>query len=58
MVTLLLLTLGLLIIIGIVLLFVITSPVAILVLLFAVIDIAVLGGIFGRKKNDKKEEEK
>lgn len=55
MITLTLLVVTILLIIAAAILFVIASPICIIVLLALVLDIAVLGGIFGRRKHRKED---
>ena len=55
MITLSLLLIAILLIIVIAICFIIASPIAIILLLALVLDVAVLGGIFGRRKHRKED---
>ena len=55
MITLTLLIVTVLLIIAAAILFVVASPICIIVLLALVLDMAVIGGIFGRRRNKKED---
>ena len=55
MITLTLSLLAVLLIIAVAICFIIASPIAIIMLLALLLDVAVLGGIFGRRRNKKED---